>query len=115
MLPMLLPVSALALSTAGPLFWRSSYDVPSPVVVEEDQTNRLVQAYNDALDAHRFEDALAAANNLSSTTAQGQAQLAAMRASALFSLKRDDEARRQIAKAHELDPTSSGPGFRTVV
>jgi hypothetical protein len=72
-----------------------------------DPTDRLVENYWDQMLGGHFNEAIAIARDLKATDAQGQAMVAAMRASALLGLKHEGEARRLISEARKLDPQSS--------
>jgi tetratricopeptide (TPR) repeat protein len=78
----------------------------------QDSAQQLLEAYDSAMFNERFGDALAAANkiHLDEDRREARAIVAAMRASALLGLKREAEARKQIAESETLDPISPEPG-----
>ena len=73
----------------------------------DDPSERLVENYWDQMLGGHFGEAIAVAKDLKPADAEGQAMVAAMRASALLGLKREGEARRLISEARKLDTRSS--------
>jgi tetratricopeptide (TPR) repeat protein len=71
-----------------------------------DESDLLIDQYHDEMFARRFQDALKTADRIKirSDKKVGQAVVLAMRASALFGLKKDKEARQLVASAERIAP-----------
>ena len=99
-------LALLALNAEKPLFHQASVSTSSEPAPAGEASDALVDAYDNAMFAGRFNEALATARKLQPDNAEGQAFAAALEASALLGLNRESEARALIAKAEQLAPSS---------
>lgn len=75
----------------------------------ENGVEHLFGRYNRAMANGNFADALKIASKFQPDNPTGQAMVAGLRAAALIGLKRDAEAKAQIAEADRLDPQTPEP------
>lgn len=109
------PLAALMLSGGSPLpIVPASYSQDAPQssdqVEEEDETDRLFNAFFDQLYDKQYKDALKTAGKIDvgEDNPQGTAVIAVMRAAAMLGLERDAEATRLLAEADRLASDPSG-------
>jgi len=113
MRPLIASLAALALasSSAAAISASPGSAVSNPATMPEDNSNEVIDRYNDALINHRYDDALALASSLHPDNPTGEAIVASFRAAALIGLKRDVEARTLIVESQRLAPQSPAPAM----
>ena len=111
--PLLISLAALAIASGEAPFHQASLSAEaasSRETADSGETAQLFQQFQDQFYAHHYKEALATARKIpASDTNEGQAIVAAMRASASIGLKRDKEAAHLIAESQRLAPQSEYP------
>jgi tetratricopeptide (TPR) repeat protein len=112
-----LAIAAVLSSGPAPVLFHSAsmekiQSRPEPSKPARQSVEQIVSAFYEHLYAGKFDQALSAANRIdpASDNPNGRAIVAAMRASALLGLKRDEEAKRLISEANTLAPDESTVG-----
>jgi tetratricopeptide (TPR) repeat protein len=105
---MILIAGLLAASAAVPSWTAAASPVEDKVAVKAEDP---ITTFYGHLDAGRYAEALAVADQLKvdDSNKDGQAYIAAIRASALFALKRDREAQQLMESAEKLAPQLAEP------
>lgn len=102
-------LAALAFSAQAPFYRTSISAEAQAATAAADDPESLLQAYDQAMFAKHYDDALATAKRMAPNNAEGEAFIDALKASALLGLKRDSDARALIDKAEQLAPSSADP------